>query len=105
MANNVGASSEGVRASVAQSALASMDAAQLERVGTTHGSANADDQRVPIMFYGAGIKAGQYNDAASPADLTPTLAAIVGITMPQAQGKALSSALATGATPPASSRQ
>lgn len=73
--------------------------------GTTHGSANADDQRVPIMFYGAGIKAGQYNDAASPADLTPTLAAIVGITMPQAQGKALSSALATGATPPASSRQ
>ncbi len=61
--------------------------------GTTHGSANDDDQRVPIFFYGAGVKAGRYNDPATPADIAPTLAGIVGIKMPQAGGKVLASAL------------
>ena len=32
-------------------------------IGTTHGSANPDDQRVPILFYGSGIKPGKYDDA------------------------------------------
>jgi predicted AlkP superfamily pyrophosphatase or phosphodiesterase len=57
--------------------------------GTTHGSANPDDQHVPVMFVGAGIKPGKYQDAATPADLTPTLAAIAGMTM-KAEGHALS---------------
>jgi predicted AlkP superfamily pyrophosphatase or phosphodiesterase len=57
--------------------------------GTTHGSANPDDQRVPIMFLGAGIKPGKYQDPATPADLAPTLAAIAGLTM-TAEGHALS---------------
>ncbi len=61
--------------------------------GTTHGTANIDDQRVPMLFFGKGIKAGRYDDVASPADLAPTLAALLGITMPQAQGTALTSAL------------
>jgi hypothetical protein len=60
--------------------------------GTTHGSASADDQRVPIILYGSGIRAGRYNDAATPAD-------IVGVSLPQAQGKALTVAL----TPPSGS--
>jgi len=60
--------------------------------GTTHGSSNADDQRVPILFYGNGIKPGKYDDAASPADIAPTLADISGITLSHAQGTVLKSA-------------
>jgi phosphoglycerol transferase MdoB-like AlkP superfamily enzyme len=60
--------------------------------GTTHGSANPDDQRVPIIFYGSGIKPGKYEDAASPADIAPTLADISGVTLSHAQGTALRSA-------------
>jgi predicted AlkP superfamily pyrophosphatase or phosphodiesterase len=56
--------------------------------GTTHGSANPDDQRVPILLYGRGVKPGKYQDAVTPADLTPTLAAISGLTM-KAEGHAL----------------
>jgi predicted AlkP superfamily pyrophosphatase or phosphodiesterase len=61
----------------------------ISSVGTTHGSANADDQHVPVLFYGRGVKAGKYQDAATPADLAPTLAAIAGLTM-KAEGHALS---------------
>src|SRR4051812_24269528 len=58
--------------------------------GTTHGSATPDDQRVPILFYGRGIKAGVYQEHATPADVTPTLAALAGLTM-KAEGHPLSS--------------
>jgi hypothetical protein len=57
--------------------------------GTTHGSATPDDQRVPILFLGAGIKPGKYQEAATPADLAPTLAAIAGLAM-KAEGHPLS---------------
>jgi predicted AlkP superfamily pyrophosphatase or phosphodiesterase len=57
--------------------------------GTTHGSATADDQRVPILFYGRGIKPGIYQEAATPADLAPTLALLSGLTM-KAEGHPLS---------------
>jgi predicted AlkP superfamily pyrophosphatase or phosphodiesterase len=62
-------------------------------IGTTHGSANPDDQRVPVILYGAGVKPGRYGDAATPADIAPTLAAICEITLPQAQGTVLKAAL------------
>jgi len=57
--------------------------------GTTHGTATPDDQRVPLMFFGAGIKPGTYQDEATPADLSPTLAAIAGLSM-KAEGHPLS---------------
>jgi predicted AlkP superfamily pyrophosphatase or phosphodiesterase len=60
----------------------------ISAAGTTHGSASPDDQRVPMMFLGAGIKPGKYQDAATPADLAPTLAAIAGLSM-KAEGHAL----------------
>jgi predicted AlkP superfamily pyrophosphatase or phosphodiesterase len=60
----------------------------ISSAGTTHGSATPDDQRVPILFLGAGIKPGAYKDAATPADVTPTLAAIAGVSM-KAEGHAL----------------
>ena len=68
---------------------------------TTHGSGNPYDQRVPVIFWGVGIRAGRYTDPASPADIAPTLAALVGLTMPRAEGRALRAALGdqpTGAT-------
>jgi predicted AlkP superfamily pyrophosphatase or phosphodiesterase len=61
--------------------------------GTTHGTATAEDQQVPIILFGRGIKQGQYAEAATPADVAPTLALLCGITMPQAEGRPLRSAL------------
>jgi len=61
--------------------------------GTTHGSATPDDQRVPILLYGYGIKAGHYDVAASPADIAPTLASLAGIPLPTAEGRPLKEAL------------
>lgn len=61
--------------------------------GATHGSATPADQRVPLVFMGRGIRPGAYADAATPADLAPTLATLVGLTLPRAEGRTLTSAL------------
>lgn len=62
--------------------------------GTTHGTASADDQHVPLVFLGAGIKPGKYDDAATPADLAPTLAALCGVKLGRVDGHALAAAIA-----------
>ncbi len=62
--------------------------------GTTHGTNNDYDQHVPVVLFGAGIKAGKYDRAVSPADIAPTLAKLVGVTLPKAEGKPLNEALA-----------
>jgi predicted AlkP superfamily pyrophosphatase or phosphodiesterase len=62
-------------------------------VGTTHGSATSDDQRVPVVLYGQGIKPGRYDGPASPADVAPTLAQLTGTALPNAEGHALKEAL------------
>jgi arylsulfatase A-like enzyme len=59
----------------------------------THGTATDDDQRVPIIFAGAGIKTGRYDQAVTPADIAPTLAKLCGVALPHAEGKALTAAL------------
>ncbi len=63
------------------------------RAGTTHGSASADDQRVPLLLFGHGIKPGRYDVPVSPADVAPTLAAVAGVPLPTAEGRALREAL------------
>ncbi|HEX9894613.1 MAG TPA: alkaline phosphatase family protein [Gemmatimonadales bacterium] len=45
---------------------------------TTHGTTNADDLRVPILFMGPGITPGKYQRART-VDIAPTLAAILGV--------------------------
>ena len=60
----------------------------ISSAGTTHGSATPDDQRVPILFLGRGITPGRYQQPATPADLTPTLAAVAGLSM-KAEGHPL----------------
>lgn len=56
---------------------------------TTHGSANEYDQHVPLIFLGAAFAPGRYAASASPADLAPTLAATVGLTLPGIEGRVL----------------
>jgi predicted AlkP superfamily pyrophosphatase or phosphodiesterase len=62
-------------------------------VVTTHGTLNPYDQRVPVIFYGAGIRPGTRSEAATPADIAPTLAAIVGVKLEPVDGKVLTPAL------------
>jgi predicted AlkP superfamily pyrophosphatase or phosphodiesterase len=62
--------------------------------GTTHGTHHDYDQHVPLVFYGAGIRPGRYDGPASPADLAPTLARLIGVRMSHAEGRALEEALA-----------
>jgi arylsulfatase A-like enzyme len=62
--------------------------------GTTHGTANDDDRRVPVVFYGAGVRAGRYDVQASPADIAPTLAALAQIVMRRADGRVLTEGVA-----------
>jgi predicted AlkP superfamily pyrophosphatase or phosphodiesterase len=60
---------------------------------TTHGTLYSYDQRVPLLFYGAGIRRGANNDPATPADIAVTLASIVGVRLPSPDGQVLKSAL------------
>jgi predicted AlkP superfamily pyrophosphatase or phosphodiesterase len=61
--------------------------------GTTHGSPYPYDQDVPIILMGAGIRAGKYSDAVTPADIAPTLAKLTGITIAHTDGRPLTAAL------------
>lgn len=56
---------------------------------TTHGTLHDYDQQVPVIFLGRAFKAGRYRDAASPADIMPTLASLVGVPMPGVDGRVL----------------
>jgi predicted AlkP superfamily pyrophosphatase or phosphodiesterase len=42
-----------------------------------HGSPNDSDARVPIIFYGSGVRPGRYDEFARVVDMAPTLAAII----------------------------
>jgi predicted AlkP superfamily pyrophosphatase or phosphodiesterase len=66
--------------------------------GTTHGSANEYDQRVPVILMGANVKGGVYTQAATPADIAPTLAALCGFALPKAEGRVLREALISDPT-------
>jgi hypothetical protein len=53
---------------------------------TTHGTHQAYDQHVPLIFFGAGVRPGRYQTPTTPADLTPTLASRIGLPMPGVDG-------------------
>jgi predicted AlkP superfamily pyrophosphatase or phosphodiesterase len=67
-------------------------------IGTTHGTANEEDQHVPILLMGPGVKAGVYEQPAAPADVAPTLARLAGISLASAEGRVLKEALAAKTT-------
>jgi arylsulfatase A-like enzyme len=56
---------------------------------TTHGTLYQYDQRVPVVFYGAGVPAGIREAAATPADIAPTLAALAGVSFDRTDGNPL----------------
>jgi len=66
---------------------------EFSATGAMHGTATPDDQRVPILLMGFGVKPGEYQQPVTPADVTPTLAKICGVTLPRADGHALTIAL------------
>ena len=61
--------------------------------GTGHGTPYFYDQRVPILLMGYGIQRGEYFEAATPADIAPTLGALTGVTLAVHDGRVLSEAL------------
>lgn len=66
-----------------------------EGTGTTHGTPYSYDTHVPVIFYGAGILPGVYYGSCSPADIAPTLAALLKIENPSSNiGRILSEAIA-----------
>jgi predicted AlkP superfamily pyrophosphatase or phosphodiesterase len=56
---------------------------------TTHGTQYSYDQRVPLILFGAGVKAGHYSGAATPADLMPSLSALARVKIASTDGRAL----------------
>ena len=63
--------------------------------GTTHGQPVEDDQHVPVMFWGAGIVAGRFDDEAAPTDIARTIASMYGFDA----GSATSRVLPVNASP------
>lgn len=62
--------------------------------GTNHGSGWDYDQQVPLLWYGAGVTPGVYQEPAAVTDVAPTLAALLGVPAPAgAQGRVLTSLL------------
>jgi predicted AlkP superfamily pyrophosphatase or phosphodiesterase len=59
----------------------------------SHGTPYDYDQRVPVILFGSGIKAGRYERTTTPADIAPTLARVAGIQMSTAEGRVLTEAL------------
>jgi hypothetical protein len=59
----------------------------------SHGTMHPYDTDVALILYGFGVKPGQYATARTPLDIAPTLAAIVRISMPSAEGSVLIEAL------------
>ncbi len=60
---------------------------------TTHGTHNDYDQHVPVILFGRGVRKGRYARASSPADIAPTLAHVLGVALPSAEGRVLEEAL------------
>jgi hypothetical protein len=65
-----------------------------DTITATHGSAYSYDTNVPTIIMGQGVIAGRYLEPATPADIAPTLAALLGITKPSnATGRVLIEAI------------
>jgi len=65
-----------------------------DTITATHGSAYSYDTHVPTIIMGPGVNAGRYFEAATPADIAPTLSALLRITPPSnSTGRVLIEAL------------
>ncbi|HSL55601.1 MAG TPA: alkaline phosphatase family protein [Pyrinomonadaceae bacterium] len=65
-----------------------------ETITATHGSPYSYDTHVPTIIMGAGVEPGRYFEPATPADIAPTLSALLRITAPSnSTGRVLVEAL------------
>jgi predicted AlkP superfamily pyrophosphatase or phosphodiesterase len=65
-----------------------------DTITATHGSPYTYDTNVPMIIMGTGVNAGRYYETATPADIAPTLCALMGLTPPSsATGRVLIEAL------------
>jgi hypothetical protein len=61
-----------------------------------HGSPYSYDTHVPLIIMGQGLKRGHYHQPATPLDIAPTVATVLGIATPnRSQGRILREALKT----------
>jgi predicted AlkP superfamily pyrophosphatase or phosphodiesterase len=61
-----------------------------DTITATHGTGYSYDTHVPLIIMGQGITAGRYLEPASPADIAPTLSALLRVTAPSsATGRVL----------------
>lgn len=68
-----------------------------DTIVATHGSPYSYDTHVPVIIMGAGVVPGRYLEPASPADIAPTLSALLRITAPtSATGRVLKEAIKKG---------
>jgi hypothetical protein len=51
-----------------------------------------------VILFGASVKPGEYSQAATPADVAPTLAAVAHVPIKKGDGRVLSEALGVPAT-------
>jgi hypothetical protein len=66
--------------------------------GTSHGTPYSYDTHVPLLLLGPGVRPGWYYQPSSPADIAPTLAALLKINFPSNRtGRVLVEALRTSA--------
>lgn len=68
-----------------------------DTIPATHGSPYTYDTHVPLFIMGSGIAPGRYLQAATPADIAPTLATILGV---QAPSNSVGRVLIEGITAP-----
>lgn len=65
-----------------------------EGAAASHGTPYGYDTHVPVIFLGGGVAAGEYHQDCSPADIAPTLAALLRVEPPSnAIGRVLAEAL------------
>lgn len=65
----------------------------MSATGTSHGTLYDYDRRVPVILFGAGIRPGVREEAATPSDLAVTVASLVGVRLPSPDGQVLTGAL------------
>lgn len=66
--------------------------------GTSHGTPWEYDARVPLAFWGSGVRRGRVETPAATVDLAPTMARLLGISYPEGDGVVRLEALAGAGT-------
>jgi arylsulfatase A-like enzyme len=61
----------------------------VSKAGSNHGSDWDYDTHVPLMWLGPGLRPGEYSAVASPADVAPTIFAVLGLEDPGTSGRVL----------------